>query len=392
MRMNPIVKKSFHRIGKTSLALFGLVEGTDYLYRTRYPYHIRPFYESTLTDRITDVSGVIQEMGLNIDWVPEEFYRFKMANSVWPYLSDHCHKGQLAREGYDLSYAIYLPNQIRARLVLVHGLNEFKEKYAEIIYYLLQVGIAVYTYDSRGHGDSKIKESDQVVDLTDFQIMVEDLHALVNHWQVGEESFSLYGHSMGGAIATAYSQKYPQTIRNLILSSPMIGIYTHGLKRSSTHLLAELACRFGHGQAEVPQKGNAYKQRAMFYDPNNVCSNSNIRGFYAYWLNRQLHAYPTYIPSMNWLKASLFLDNQINQLQGIKQMTFPVTIFKAECDRLVDNRAMDHLASFLPQGHVVLVEDSKHEIFTHHDPVVQAYTLTIIEETLQAHAKSKGRE
>lgn len=109
-------------------------------------------------------------------------------------------------------------------------------------------------------------------------------------------------------------------------------------------------------------------------------------------MNRQLHAYPTYIPSMNWLKASLFLDNQINQLQGIKQMTFPVTIFKAECDRLVDNRAMDHLASFLPQGHVVLVEDSKHEIFTHHDPVVQAYTLTIIEETLQAHAKSKGRE
>lgn len=383
MNMNQRTKKSIRRFIRTNLALIGLVEGIDYLYRSRYPYQIRPFKETTLVDKCNTMDG-LEDYRIQIEWIKEKSYSRQMKETVWPFLEANCQEGRLPRHGYELSYAIYSLPHPRARLVIVHGLNEFKEKYAEMIYYLLQAGISVYTYDSRGHGNSKLSETDQEIDLSDFEIMIKDLHDLVLHWQLDQEPFSLYGHSMGGGVATAYSQTYPKFISNLILSSPMIGVFTHGIKRSSTHLLAEFACRMGRGHRGVPKKGNYYQQRAMFYHPNNVCNNSNVRGYYAFRLNHLLHAYPTFGPTMNWLRASIILDNQINQCHRIKAMDFPVTIFKAECDRLVDNRAIDHLASFLPQGQIVLVEDSKHEIFTHHDNIVFSYMSIIIHEILEA--------
>ncbi|MCH8620305.1 alpha/beta hydrolase [Undibacterium sp. TS12] len=52
--------------------------------------------------------------------------------------------------------------------------------------------------------------------------MVEDLEAL--RQQLGEEKLVLLSHSMGGAVAMAYLAKYPDRVRGLVLTGPVLPI------------------------------------------------------------------------------------------------------------------------------------------------------------------------
>ncbi|MBI1772855.1 MAG: alpha/beta hydrolase [Burkholderiales bacterium] len=52
--------------------------------------------------------------------------------------------------------------------------------------------------------------------------MVEDLEAL--RQQLGEEKLVLLTHSMGGAVAMAYLAKYPDRVRGLVLTAPVLPV------------------------------------------------------------------------------------------------------------------------------------------------------------------------
>jgi alpha-beta hydrolase superfamily lysophospholipase len=105
----------------------------------------------------------------------------------------------------------------QAAVVLAHGVSEHSERYAHVGRALTDAGYALYALDHRGHGRSEgdranIERLDHVVaDLLTLVETVTGLH--------GEKPF-LLGHSMGGAVAVAFTLEHEDTIAGLLLSAP----------------------------------------------------------------------------------------------------------------------------------------------------------------------------
>ena len=112
-------------------------------------------------------------------------------------------------------------------IVVCPGRIESYVKYAELAYDLFHSGFDVLIIDHRGQGRSGRMLSDphrgHVANFSDY---VDDLAAfwqqevLPGRWR---QRFIL-AHSMGGAIATQFLQRYPQGCDAVALCAPMFGI------------------------------------------------------------------------------------------------------------------------------------------------------------------------
>jgi alpha-beta hydrolase superfamily lysophospholipase len=115
-----------------------------------------------------------------------------------------------------------MPDSPKASLLLVHGLGEHSGRYAPLVERLVESGIAVFTFDGRGHGKSVDGKPDAF--FTSYRDYLEDIDRLyekVVGYFPGVPSF-LFGHSMGGGLIAAYVIDYQPKAAGVILSSPAI--------------------------------------------------------------------------------------------------------------------------------------------------------------------------
>jgi alpha-beta hydrolase superfamily lysophospholipase len=126
-----------------------------------------------------------------------------------------------ARDGTQLYARHWLPaGEVKAAFVIMHGLKDHSANYAAFAKQLVDAGFAVHAFDLRGHGRSAGKRvapkawMDYVDDLDRFLTSVEQQHA-------GKKVF-LFGHSMGGAIATLTAERHKPEVAGLVLSGPAL--------------------------------------------------------------------------------------------------------------------------------------------------------------------------
>jgi acylglycerol lipase len=112
------------------------------------------------------------------------------------------------------------PGQARAAFVLVHGIKDHSGRYEELANALAQQGVAVRAFDLRGHGKSEGKR----VAIRSFDEYLEDLDLAVARARKAhpEKPLFLFGHSMGGAIATLYTIARRPDLAGLVLSAPAL--------------------------------------------------------------------------------------------------------------------------------------------------------------------------
>lgn len=105
----------------------------------------------------------------------------------------------------------------KAALILVHGLKDHSDRYAAAAEQLATRGYAVHAFDLRGHGRS----SGPRVHVDSFSDYVADLALFAERVRAREPSVPLFlfGHSMGGAIATLYAIDKRPALRGLVLSA-----------------------------------------------------------------------------------------------------------------------------------------------------------------------------
>lgn len=122
-----------------------------------------------------------------------------------------------------LAWQAWVPDRdVRAAVLVAHGLAEHGGRYVHVGGHLAAAGYAVYAIDHRGHGRSQGDRA-QVDRLA---TVVEDLHTfaeLVRSVQPGKPLF-LLGHSLGGAVAAAYAVGYPEELAGLVLSAPAVAV------------------------------------------------------------------------------------------------------------------------------------------------------------------------
>jgi alpha-beta hydrolase superfamily lysophospholipase len=137
----------------------------------------------------------------------------------------------------------------RAALVIVHGLKDHSARYADFAARMARKGVAVHAYDLRGHARS---EGPRVwVDA--FEQHVEDLALFLARVRrrAPDRPLFLFGHSMGGAIATLCALERRVELGGLVLSAPALVANVWAGTRGVTRLVAALSPGAGVFQLDL---------------------------------------------------------------------------------------------------------------------------------------------
>lgn len=95
---------------------------------------------------------------------------------------------------------------IKAIVVVIHGMTENKELYQEFAEYLALKGYGVVTYDHIGHGDSINNEDERgfFSNENGYKHLTNDLQYVIKEVKKFNLPIFLFGHSMGSLIARNY--------------------------------------------------------------------------------------------------------------------------------------------------------------------------------------------
>lgn len=374
-----MVKKLFSVLSK--VVTLGVASAGLYhtYYNKKYPMIVdRP--DEHVLDR---TEGEVFD-DLELDWLSEANFTNDMVGKVVPYLSGKVKDGELDRGDYKLAYQTYQLDDAIATVIIVHGFNEYKEKFQEMIYYFLQRKIQVVVYDQRGHGDSKLTAQQTQVDSQNFNEYVLDLKAIIN--QVAQAILSddqkliIFSHSMGGAVTTSYLEQYPGQVDGAILNTPMFMIDTGKYPQSFTYLYSKLMAKLGYGRLYIPTTEAFDPKLHTIYDetPEGSISNSQIREEYFHKVNVSIHSLPTRGGSLNWLKTAFDTTHSILKPDRLAQVKIPILLIRAGEDNVVQKEGIFTAGHYLPNVERVLIPDSKHQTYLDHDQALRLYVKKLL--------------
>lgn len=318
--------------------------------------------------------------------ISEDNYSSTMKNVVEPYLDSIKTVGALYsnRDGHRIYYEYFDIENKKGSVVILHGFTEFIRKYSEIIYYFSQSGYDVYMIEHYGHGYSE-RRSDVEANLSkvavdDFDVYTEDVKQFMEEVVIPlskDNKLVLFGHSMGGGIATRFLELYPSIFDYAILSSPMIGINMGAVPEWVAKFLSSSANFFGAGDEYI---FGHYDWDAIesFEDPD-CPATSYPRYSYFFEMRKENQYHQTYGATWSWLNAAVKATEKMVKQSEAEKVKIPVLLFQAETDSLVRNDKQLEFASKADRVHVVMCPYAHHEIFNSPDAVANAYWVTVFD-------------
>ena len=158
-------------------------------------------------------------------------------------------------------YQSWLPDRdVKALLLIVHGLGEHCGRYQNVVEYFVPLGYGVYSFDLIGHGKSEGMR-EYVERFEDYTDTLTIFLNMVKEWQEGKPIF-LMGHSMGGLITPFYHIDHQDTFRGSIISAPFVKIGDNITQTTifMSKILAKLMPKIG----------------VQELDPTGLCSNPDV--------------------------------------------------------------------------------------------------------------------
>lgn len=307
----------------------------------------------------------------------ENHYAEEMQNKVLPRLEAHKHTGTFERvKGQPLYYEIYdADNKNAQTLVILHGFAEAIPKFYETAYYFLQLGYRVALLQQREHGYSYRSVNDPfLVNIENYADLIDDLHTFVHEILQGAPTF-LFAHSMGGAVAAAYLERYPDDFQKAILSSPMLDI-------NSGKIPLPLALAYGHFMIRhgLGRKYWTGEPEVEPYAPQDALTNSLPR--YDYWYQKMCkeESYQTRGLSLSNAMQFLKLTHEIGNSRNCRRVKTPVLLFQTEADSMVLPKGQIHFIHELEKNdspskysRLVLIKNAKHELYRCNNAILKKY-------------------
>lgn len=135
---------------------------------------------------------------------------------------NHFESTYTAHDGAKLYLQAWMPENPKASILLVHGLGEHSGRYSSFASNLVEAGIAVFTFDGRGHGKSTENGATAYFESAeDYLKDIEALYGKAKNYISGKSAFIL-GHSMGGGMVAALLLRSKMEVSGVVLSSSAI--------------------------------------------------------------------------------------------------------------------------------------------------------------------------
>ncbi|MBY3143803.1 alpha/beta fold hydrolase [Rhizobium laguerreae] len=283
-------------------------------------------------------------------------------------------------------------------IVISSGYGESFFKYREIVYDLWQEGYQVYILDHRGQGFSerlirpnKTQELDpqavkRVHDLgyvENFDDFVDDLKTFVEkEAKPANERLFLLAHSMGGAIASLYLEKFSADFAAAALSSPMHQPDLSPIPNNACWLL-----NLGPSKSYVWGRG-PYASRGFNADRD--LTSSRIR--YDILKRGELDRYPQAQlggPSFSWAYEGCMAANR--SIRDAGRISVDVLLFQAGDDRVVKAHGQQKFcdtmnAARLGSCSLRILKGARHELLIEQD----VHRSLVLEEILSFFKRKHG--
>ena len=298
-------------------------------------------------------------------------YRGTMDGVVLPFLAARREEKMLAGDG---DRPIYCARYDAARPVgtalIVHGFTENADKFAELIYSLLQNGWSVCAYDHRGHGRSWRDPALDDISLTHvdrFEEYVRDMEIIYeNVVSAMPGPRVLFAHSMGGAVSALFAERHPGAFAKVALCAPMIAPNLAGLPVPA----AELMCAGAKALGKEKKRIFASKPYAGPEDFATSCATGRERFD---WYDAVKAANPAFHnngPTYGWTREAIRASKLVLAPGEVEKIDAPVRVYTAEDDNQVMPDAQQAFAERLRDGRRALVKGAKHEIYRSGDDVL----------------------
>lgn len=275
-------------------------------------------------------------------------------------------------------------------IVIVPGRSESYLKYQELAFDLDNQGYDSVIIDHRGQGLSARLTPNRLQGYIEkFDHYAQDLNQLLNsvlpeqYPQHNKQAYML-AHSMGGAIALRYLQLYPNKIKALTLSSPMIAISRGG----TPNWLAKSLIKTGSALNRLLSNSPWY-----FFGQNDINKSAFEENYLMHSAARfeRFQALYKAQPELklggvtfNWLEQAII--NTDNLFIDIDKLPLPIQMLQAGSEHIVDNDAQLSFCQQLykankkacPEGKPVVIDGAYHELYFELDQ----YRDTAIDKTI----------
>lgn len=164
--------------------------------------------------------------------------------------------------GVSLYAQAWTPPEVRASMVVVHGLGEHSGRYLNIVNYFCPKGYAVHGYDHRGFGKSEGRRA-FTESFDDFLDDLDTFVASIRSRRPGEE-IVVVGHSMGGLIVLRWAALRNPAVAAVISSGAALeaGASISRIKIAAAKVLSRWAPRISMPN-EVDPKDLSHDQAVV---------------------------------------------------------------------------------------------------------------------------------
>ena len=293
----------------------------------------------------------------------------KYPQEVFDYWEEHGQRSDFqGQDDIKIAYMTFVREPREVAIVISSGRTESFIKYKELVFDLGKQGYSIFIHDHRGQGLSgRMMPSepqkgyvesfdDYVADLKEF---FDDIVLPTNH-----KKHVLLAHSMGGAIASLYIEKYRDDFDAAVLSSPMHEPGTGLLPQVVACKILDLKDWIGNEDKYAPGKG-PYDEDESF-KPKNCCTHSPLR----YQIARDEYAVHPEAklggPSVKWALEACGAAKRARNDAG--KITIPVLLLQGGGDEVVTPEGQKEFCKNLNAVRrdgcrLVVVENAYHELF-----------------------------
>ena len=271
-------------------------------------------------------------------------------------------------------YRFYKVASASKNIIIVHGFSENSEKYRELIYYFLKNGFNVFIMDLRGQGYSeRIVDNPVLVDVEDFDYYVKDLDLFVETIVINECDnlpICLYAHSMGGAVALLYLEKYKHRISKAVLSTPMVVQRTY-IPGFILRLYLNICTSLNKDKSVLPFLKSEFPNRERF---DLVSNGSKIKYSYYYKIISKDTHYQNFSGTIRWMNQCMKASKEIRKEDNKKNLNIPFLVFTVKKDVRVRTNETKRFFLGVNDSKVVNVEGHiRHEIYNTEEIILTDY-------------------
>ncbi|MCP5089174.1 MAG: alpha/beta hydrolase [Rhodobacteraceae bacterium] len=246
-------------------------------------------------------------------------------------------------------------------VLICSGRTEYIEKYGPVVREFLNRGYAVAVVDWRGQGISdrhpKRPQMGHVGQFSDYQQDLAEMIATATECGLPAPTV-MVAHSMGGAIGLR-ALLNGLAVRKAIFSAPMWGIYVQPHLRVLARVVSRTGPKLGFGNRYIPSGDEQnYPEKQPF--TGNTLTNDNET---YKWIQGQLARHPELglgSPSCHWYSLAV---KECAEIRALSPSPHDCICFLGTEEAIVSTKAVEDVMGRWPNGRLVTIENSQHEVF-----------------------------